>query len=53
MQRRFTLKALSAAAALTALVALPAHAQNTIKVGVLHALSAPWPFPRPCSRTRC
>ena len=39
MQRRFTLKALSAAAALTALVALPAHAQNTIKVGVLHALS--------------
>ena len=38
--RRFTLKALSAAAALGAFaLALPAHAQSTIKVGVLHSLS--------------
>jgi urea transport system substrate-binding protein len=39
MQRRFTLKALSAAAALSTLVALPAFAADTIKVGVLHSLS--------------
>lgn len=42
MQRRFTLKALSAAAAvatLGGLTSLPAHAQETIKVGVLHSLS--------------
>ena len=38
MQRRFTLKALSVAAALGAL-GLPAHAADTIKVGVLHSLS--------------
>ncbi|HMN93862.1 MAG TPA: urea ABC transporter substrate-binding protein [Hydrogenophaga sp.] len=40
--RRFTLKALSAAATvatLGGLAALPAHAQETIKVGVLHSLS--------------
>ena len=38
--RRFTLKALSAAAALGAFgLAAPAHAQNTIKVGILHSLS--------------
>ena len=38
--RRFTLKALSAAAALGAFgLAAPAHAQSTIKVGVLHSLS--------------
>ncbi|WP_439588469.1 urea ABC transporter substrate-binding protein [Hydrogenophaga sp.] len=40
--RRFTLKTLSAAAmvaTLGGLSALPAHAQNTIKVGVLHSLS--------------
>ncbi len=42
MQRRFTLKALSAATAvvaMTGLSALPAYAQDTIKVGVLHSLS--------------
>jgi urea transport system substrate-binding protein len=38
MQRRFTLKALSVAAALGAM-GLPAHAADTIKVGVLHSLS--------------
>jgi len=38
--RRFTLKALSAAAALGAFALVaPAHAQSTIKVGVLHSLS--------------
>ncbi len=40
--RRFTLKTLSAAAVavtLGGLAALPAHAQETIKVGVLHSLS--------------
>ncbi|TNF59940.1 MAG: urea ABC transporter substrate-binding protein, partial [Burkholderiales bacterium] len=40
--RRFTLKALSAAATaatLGGLAVLPAHAQETIKVGVLHSLS--------------
>ncbi|MDR7151159.1 urea transport system substrate-binding protein [Hydrogenophaga palleronii] len=40
--RRFTLKTLSAAAVavtLGGLTALPAHAQETIKVGVLHSLS--------------
>ena len=36
MQRRFTLKALSAAVALTT---LSAHAADTIKVGILHSLS--------------
>ncbi len=39
MQRRFTLKALTAAVALTTLSALPAHAADTIKVGILHSLS--------------
>ena len=42
MQARFTLKATalaSAAIALAGLAAVPAHAQDTIKVGVLHALS--------------
>src|SRR5687768_9127568 len=41
MQRRFTLKALTAAVALTGLSALSAHAQTsgTIKVGILHSLS--------------
>ena len=39
MQRRFTLKALSAAVALSALSVIPAHAADTIKVGVLHSLS--------------
>eukprot|EP01036_Dinobryon_divergens_P039903 gene39903-52677_t len=40
--RRFTLKTLSAAAVavtLGGLSSLPAHAQETIKVGVLHSLS--------------
>ncbi len=39
--RRFTLKALTAAVALTGLVHLPVHAQagGTIKVGILHSLS--------------
>ena len=39
MQRRFTLKALTAAVALTTLAALPAYAADTIKVGILHSLS--------------
>ena len=39
MQRRFTLKALTAAVALSSLSVLPAHAADTIKVGVLHSLS--------------
>ena len=39
MQRRSTLKALSAALALAGLAAVPAHAADTIKVGVLHSLS--------------
>jgi urea transport system substrate-binding protein len=38
LQRRFTLKALTVATALGAF-GLTAHAQNTIKVGVLHSLS--------------
>src|SRR5262245_24566156 len=38
MQRRFTLKALAAAVALAG-AGLPAFAQSTIKVGVLHSLS--------------
>ncbi|MDR3367796.1 urea ABC transporter substrate-binding protein [Rhodoferax sp.] len=37
--RRFALKALSVAAALSTLTALPALAADTIKVGVLHSLS--------------
>ena len=39
--RRLTLKALTAAVALTGLSIVPAHAQsgNTIKVGILHSLS--------------
>ena len=39
MQRRFTLKALTAAVALAGISALPAHAQSggTIKVGILHS----------------
>jgi urea transport system substrate-binding protein len=39
MQRRFTLKALAAATALAGAVSIPAFAQSTIKVGVLHSLS--------------
>ncbi|BDT68490.1 aliphatic amidase expression-regulating protein [Comamonadaceae bacterium OS-1] len=39
MQRRFTLKALTAAVALSSLSMVPAHAADTIKVGVLHSLS--------------
>ena len=41
MQRRFTLKAVTAAVALAGFAVLPAHAQSggTIKVGVLHSLS--------------
>lgn len=39
MQRRYTLKALAAVAALSGLSALPAHAADTIKVGILHSLS--------------
>ena len=38
LQRRFTLKALTVATALGAF-GLNAHAQSTIKVGVLHSLS--------------
>ena len=37
--RRFTLKALTAAVALTTLSALPSYAADTIKVGILHSLS--------------
>jgi len=37
--RRFTLKALTAAVALSTLSALPALAAETIKVGILHSLS--------------
>src|SRR6218665_2666230 len=39
MQRRHSLKTLPAAAALAGLSALPAHAQDSIKVGILHSLS--------------
>ncbi|RYY92206.1 MAG: urea ABC transporter substrate-binding protein, partial [Comamonadaceae bacterium] len=39
MQRRFTLKALTASVALAALGSTPAFAADTIKVGVLHSLS--------------
>ena len=39
MQRRFTLKALTTAVALTGLSSISAHAADTIKVGVLHSLS--------------
>jgi hypothetical protein len=39
MQRRFTLKAVTAAVALSGLSALPAFAADTIKVGILHSLS--------------
>ena len=38
-QRRFTLKALTAAVALASLSAVPAFPADTIKVGVLHSLS--------------
>jgi urea transport system substrate-binding protein len=37
--RRFTLKALTAAVAISTLSALPAMAADTIKVGILHSLS--------------
>ena len=37
--RRFTLKALTAAVALSGLSAVPAFAADTIKVGILHSLS--------------
>jgi len=39
MERRFALKAAPAALAVSVLVSLPALAQNTIKVGILHSLS--------------
>jgi ABC-type branched-subunit amino acid transport system substrate-binding protein len=39
MNRRFALKAVSAAVALSAATSLPVWAQSTIKVGVLHSLS--------------
>ncbi|HET7525472.1 MAG TPA: urea ABC transporter substrate-binding protein [Burkholderiaceae bacterium] len=39
MKRRFALKALSAAVALSGAMSLPVFAQETIKVGVLHSLS--------------
>ncbi|HVQ05709.1 MAG TPA: urea ABC transporter substrate-binding protein [Burkholderiaceae bacterium] len=39
MDRRFALKSLSVAVALSGAMALPVHAQETIKVGVLHSLS--------------
>ena len=39
MQRRFTLKALTASVALASLGAAPAFAADTIKVGILHSLS--------------
>ncbi|WP_399683250.1 urea ABC transporter substrate-binding protein [Xenophilus sp.] len=39
MQRRFTLKALTAGVALASLGAAPAFAADTIKVGILHSLS--------------
>ena len=37
--RRFTLKAITAAVALTGVFVLPAYAADTIKVGILHSLS--------------
>ena len=39
MQSQFTLKAVTAAIALAGISVLPAHAADTIKVGVLHSLS--------------
>ena len=39
IQRRLSLKALTAAIALGGLSVLPAHAADTIKVGILHSLS--------------
>ena len=39
MQRRFTLKALTAAVALASISAAPAFAADTIKIGILHSLS--------------
>jgi urea transport system substrate-binding protein len=39
MNRRFALKSLSAAVALSGAMSLPVFAQETIKVGVLHSLS--------------
>ena len=46
--RRFTLKALTAAVALTGLSSLPVFAADTIKVGILHSLSGTMPFRKPC-----
>jgi urea transport system substrate-binding protein len=39
MNRRFALKSASAALVMSGVLSLPAFAQNTIKVGVLHSLS--------------
>ena len=51
MQRRFALKAISAAIAASGLVSLPAFAADTIKVGILHSLSGTMATRRPSSRT--
>ena len=51
-RRTFT-AALSAAAIATSLYAVPAFAQDTIKVGVLHSLSGTMAILRRCSKTPC